>query len=138
MNAVEQFNFQSVNGSLGFLGICLSPFVCFDGSQFQQTNGFPNIGNIGEGSSVLKNVQNFDHFFYTVDLRRVLASCQWFYLPIQENLQAILSLDCRRTHFRNARIRICHVYPKMKLSHLISTSETNCPRRSACGWRSRG
>ena len=57
LNAFEQHSFQSVNGSLGFLGMCVSPFAAFCSSHLQQTNGPPTVHHLIRQSAQLKDVK---------------------------------------------------------------------------------
>ena len=57
LNAVELFSFQSMNGSLGFLEMTVSPFPAFASSHLQQTDNGPTVQCLVHQSNMLKIVQ---------------------------------------------------------------------------------
>ena len=57
LNAVELHSFQSVNVSLGFLGMCVSPFAAFCSSHLQQTKGPAIMHDLIRQISQLKDVK---------------------------------------------------------------------------------
>ena len=61
-NSIEQFHFQSVNGSLGFLGMCVRPFACFAASHLQQTDGPSTVTNMVKQGSLIKSVQSMGSY----------------------------------------------------------------------------
>lgn len=54
---MELHAFQSVNGSLEFLGITVSPFASLAASQLQQTDGAPSVKDLVSQVNVLRSVQ---------------------------------------------------------------------------------
>lgn len=57
LTSVELYSFQSVNGSLGFLGMTVSPFAAFASSHLQQTENGPTVQSLVHQSNILKIVQ---------------------------------------------------------------------------------
>lgn len=62
LTSVQLFHFQSVNDSLGFLGMCISPVSCFAASYLQQTDGPIRISNMVKQISLLKTVQSLGSY----------------------------------------------------------------------------
>ena len=62
-SAVELFSFQSVNGSLSFLGMTVSPFAAFASISLQQTRGNPRVHNICRQMAMLRVVKSLVTFW---------------------------------------------------------------------------
>ena len=57
LTSVEVHSFRTINGSLGFLGMGISPFAYFAPSHLQQTEGHPSIHDTIRQLTLLKATQ---------------------------------------------------------------------------------